>query len=77
MHITLNQVVNTVAWQEGEQNAPAAIVTSAKELSNKGYPTAFARLIIPDTKESDYPWCVLTADDKGLRIALQAPPNAT
>jgi hypothetical protein len=48
-----------VSWSEGITNAPAELVTKAKQMADTGVPAVFGKT---DTKGPDFTWVIVTFD---------------
>jgi hypothetical protein len=44
MTFNITETIETVAWSEGTNNAPADLVTKAREMVELGEPTTFGKL---------------------------------
>ena len=44
MKIELTETINIVPWSEGVNNAPAELVTKAKQMVEEGRPAVFGRV---------------------------------
>ena len=67
MTYNITETVDTVAWKDGEANAPADLVTAARKLSEEGKPATFGK------SKGTGGWVVLSVNDRNeLYIAIRS-----
>jgi len=73
MKYTIYEQVETVSWGEATSKAPADMVKTAKEMTEKGEIAVFARAL--GTAVGYYSWVLLTVNDKNLLTVIKRDHN--
>jgi hypothetical protein len=64
MTYTLTETVETVGWNDAVSAAPADLVKAGKEMSEKGQPATFAKILHLTTPQT-YTWCIVSINAEG------------
>lgn len=68
MQYSLTEIVNTVPWNEGITNAPADLVTKAKQMAERGEPVILGKI----TTDADQPWVILGIEPTVQKLYIVA-----